>query len=259
MTFWEHFDAFRKALVYPLIVLVLLTVVAFLFKDPIFEILLAANSADFATYNIVPEYLQSESTKADLVTLINTELPAQFLLHMRVSFYVGLIFTLPYLIYKLFRFASPGLYDKERKYSTRVIFFTFLAFFTGIVVNYYVIFPFSLKFLASYQVNYRVLNMISINSYMSTLMTLSILMGICFELPVMSWVLSKLGLITSAFLRKYQRHALVVIFILSAIITPTSDIFTLLLVSVPIILLYGLSILITVMSERKEKSIEMSI
>lgn len=251
MTFWDHIDELRKVLTYPLIALVLLTVVAFLLKEPVFEILLAANSVDFITYGMAPGATAGAEEGGVLLSLISTELPAQFLMHMKVSFYVGLILTLPYFFYKLFRYASPGLYENEKRYSARVIVFSFVAFFTGILVNYFVIFPFSLRFLAAYQVNPQVENIITIGSYVNTLMTLSVLMGICFELPVMSWLLSKLGILKAAFLKKYRRHAIVAILIVAAIITPTTDIFTLLLVSVPILLLYELSILIAKVTERK--------
>lgn len=251
MTFWEHIDELRKALVYPIILLVVLTMIAFFFKEPVFDILLAANSTDFVTYTLAPTYGNTASTNNLFVSLINTELPAQFLVHMKVSFYVALILSLPYLFYKLFRFASPGLYKNEKYYSTRIIFFSFVAFFTGILINYFVIFPFSLRFLASYQVADQVSNMISITSYLDTLMSLSVLMGICFELPIVSLLLSKLGIIKSGFLKKYRRHAVVVIIIIAAIITPTTDIFTLLLVSVPILILYELSIILTRITEKK--------
>jgi len=251
MTFWDHIDELRKTLFYPFVALIVFTAVAFIFKEPIFSILLAANSPDFITYTI---FGNSEiiSETGVLVELINTELPAQLIVHLKVSLYVGLIFTLPYLIYKLFKFASPGLYDNERRYSAWILFFSFVAFFTGILVNYFVIFPFAFRFLSSYQVADQVVNMIAITSYLDTLLILSLLMGICFELPIVSLLLAKLGVLTSKFLAIYRRHAIVAIMIIAAVITPTTDIFTLLLVSVPIYLLYELSILIVKISERKK-------
>lgn len=253
MNFWNHIDELRKALLYPLLVLVVLTVVAFLFKETLFDILLAANSTDFATYTIAPDYVQTANTNGLLVKLINTELPAQLLVHMKVSFYVGVILTIPFLFFKLFRFAAPGLYKDERHYSARIIFFSFVSFLTGIVINYFIIFPFSLRFLASYHVADQVENMISLTSYLDTLMSLSVLMGICFELPIISLLMSKLGLLKSDGLKKYRKHSIVGIIIISAIITPTTDIFTLLLVSVPIAFLYELSIGLMRISEYSRK------
>jgi len=259
MTFWEHIDEFRKALVYPLIVLALFTIVAFLLKEPVFDILLAPNSPDFVTYRIAPGYEYSGSSDHVILNLISTELSAQFLMHMKVSFYVGLIFTLPYFFYKLFRYVSPGLYERERRYSAQVVIFSFVSFIAGIMMNYFIIFPFSLRFLAGYQVSTQVNNMITIGSYMGTLISLSIAMGVCFELPVMAWLLSKLGLLKSAFLKKYRKHAVIAILVVSAIITPTTDAFTLLLVSIPIGLLYELSVIITKVSERKRESVPINL
>ena len=250
MTFWEHIDEFRKRLFYPFVALIVFTIVAFILKDTIFGILLAANSPDFITYTI---FAGSETIGKNgaLVELINTDLPAQLIVHLKVSLYVGLIFTLPYLVYKLFKFASPGLYENERRYSAWILFFSFVSFFIGILVNYFVIFPFAFRFLSSYQVADQVVNMIAITSYLDTLLILSLLMGICFELPIVSLILSKLGVMTSKFLSTYRRHAIVAILIIAAVITPTTDVFTLMLVSGPIYLLYELSIIIVKIAERK--------
>ncbi|MCL2561174.1 MAG: twin-arginine translocase subunit TatC [Rikenellaceae bacterium] len=254
MTFWDHIDELRKTLVHPLLAFVVVTVVAFIFKEPIFDTILAPNSPDFMTYRIMPGYAGGAGAEGLYLNLISTELTAQLRMHMKVSFYVGLILTLPFLFYKLFRYASPALYENERRYSARIIFFFFIAFFFGILVSYFVIFPFSLRFFAGYYVSSQVSNMITLNSYIGTLLTLSILMGLCFELPVMAWLLSRLGLLKASFLKKYRRHAIVAILIAAAIITPTTDIFTLMLVSVPIILLYELSIVIVRLTERRKKN-----
>ena len=255
MTFWDHIDDLRKALLQPLCAIIVLTIIAFLFKDTVFDILLAANSPDFITYTLVPGY-ESNNANSLFLNLISIELPTQFLVHMKVSFFIGLIFSLPFLFYKLFRFASPGLYQNERHYSSWILAMSFVSFVVGVLVNYFVIFPFSLRFLASYQVAEQVNNMISITSYLDTLMSLSVLMGICFELPIVSLLLSKLGLLHSRFLKKYRKHAVVVIAIISAIITPTTDVFTLLLVAIPITLLYEISIIIIHISERSVSTIE---
>lgn len=251
MTFWDHIDELRKTLVLPLIVLAVVTAVAFMLKDQLFAIVLAANSPDFVTYGVMPGAETAADAPAQLVRLVSTELTAQFMMHMKVSFYVGLMLTIPFFFYKLFRYASPGLYRKERRYSARILVFSFIAFLVGVVVNYFVIFPFSLRFLAAYSVSPQVGNMITLDSYVGMLMTLSLLMGLCFELPVMSWLLSRLGILKAAMLRKYRRHAVIAILVVSAVITPTTDIFTLLLVSMPILLLYELSILIARVTERR--------
>lgn len=254
MTFWDHLDELRKSLTYPVIVLLLLTLAAFVFlREPLFEMVLAANSWDFVTYTLLPP-VEHESGTGTLVQLINTELPAQVLMHMKVSFYVALLLTIPYLLFKLYRFVMPALYDHERRYSGRVLLFSFLSFFTGLLVSYFIIFPVSLRFLVSFSVSEQVINMISLTSYVNTLMLLSLLMGLCFELPIISWILSIFGVLKPALLRKYRKHAIVGIFIVAAIITPTTDIFTLVVVSLPIILLYELSVFISkVTAQRRSR------
>lgn len=256
MTFWDHMDELRKTLTYPFLALIALTIVAFVLKEPVFDVMLAANDPDFITYGLAPG---GGERSALYLNLISTELPAQMLMHLKVSFYVGLILTIPFFFYKLFRFASPAMYKNERAYSVKVIVSAFVAFFAGIVANYFVIFPFSLRFLASYQVSSQVDNLITLNSYMGTLISLSLLMGICFELPVMSWLLSKLGILKADMLKRYRKHAIVGIVAVSAVITPTTDIFTLLLVCAPITLLYELSVLIVRASERKQKKVVLAV
>ena len=264
MTFWDHLEEFRKALIQPIIMIAALTIVAFLLKEPLFDIVLAANSPHFITYQLgdffSPSPLRDGATEQAFVQLINTELTSQFLMHIKVSFYVALILTIPFFLFKLFRFVSPGLYQNEREYSKQVMFFSFIAFSIGVLISYFVIFPFSFRFLANYQVSQEVSNLISLTSYINTLMTLSILMGIFFELPIMSWLLAAVGLLKASFLKQYRRHAIVIIFVISAIITPTTDIFTLMLVSVPILLLYELSIVIVrIVDRNRHNNIEPSL
>jgi sec-independent protein translocase protein TatC len=251
MTFWDHLDELRKALFMPLIVLTVATIGAFVAKEVLFDVTLAANSKDFITYRLMPGY---SAGGGNWLELVSTELPAQLLAHMKISFFAGLVTAIPFLLYSLFRYVSPGLYNNERRVLARVVTFAFIAFLAGVAVNYFIIFPFSLRFLANYTVSEQVRNMITLGSYIGTLTTLSLLMGIFFELPVMSWLLSRLGLLKGAAMAKYRRHAWAAILVISAVITPTTDIFTLLAVSLPIMLLYELSIIIARNSERSKKT-----
>jgi sec-independent protein translocase protein TatC len=259
MTFWDHLDELRKTLIQVIIVLAVFTVLIFMLKEPVFDIILAPNSTNFVTYRFTdsfsPSGFQGGGSQFASIQLINTELASQFLIHMKVSFYVALVLAAPFIFFKLYQFVAPGLYRKEKKYSGWVLVFSCLAFAVGLLVSYFVIFPFSFRFLANYQVSGEVSNMITLSSYIGTLITLSLLMGLFFELPVMSWLLSKLGIINAGILKKYRRHAITVILIVSAIITPTTDIFTLFLVSVPILLLYELSIVIVRVTGRNKKKI----
>ena len=182
--------------------------------------------------------------KPEHLTLINVELTQQFLIHMRVALWAGFILVSPYLIYQLFAFIAPGLYEAERRFTLRAVIIASLLFVAGVLLNYFTIFPITVDFLGSYQVADFVANTITLSSYISVLGVMSLLMGLVFELPVLCWLLAKIGILKSTFMRKYRRHAIVAILIVGAIITPTGDPFTLSLVSVPIYLLWELSILI---------------
>lgn len=249
MTFWDHLDELRWVLFRIVTVVAVFTVIGFCFKEQLFAVVLAPKESDFIFYRLLcrlsdvlhmPGLCPGDFSS----TLINTQLAGQFMMHAMVSVYAGVIVASPYIIYKLFHFISPALYDNERKYSVRVIVSGYLLFITGVLVNYFIIFPLTFRFLAMYQVSADVQNTIMLSSYVDTLMLLSLLMGIVFEIPVVCWFLGKIGVLHSSFMRKYRRHAYVVVLIVAAIITPTSDVFTLLLVSVPMIILYEASILI---------------
>ncbi len=208
--------------------MVLVTLLAmmacFFFKEQLFAVVLGPK----------PEHL----------TLINVELTQQFLIHMRVALWAGFILVSPYLIYQLFAFIAPGLYEAERRFTLRAVIIASLLFVAGVLLNYFTIFPITVDFLGSYQVADFVANTITLSSYISVLGVMSLLMGLVFELPVLCWLLAKIGILKSTFMRKYRRHAIVAILIVGAVITPTGDPFTLSLVSVPIYLLWELSILI---------------
>ena len=166
----------------------------------------------------------------------------------------GVICSSPYIVYQLFRFVSPALYAAERRYVVRVVGFGYLLFLVGAAVSYFLVFPLTFRFLGTYQVSGEVTNMITLESYISTLMTMTLAMGIVFEIPVLSWLFAKLGFLSSAFMRRYRKHAIVIILIVAAVITPTSDVFTLLVVALPMYLLYELSIVIVRLSVDNNKN-----
>jgi sec-independent protein translocase protein TatC len=182
--------------------------------------------------------------------LINVELTQQFLIHMRVALWCGMLVVSPYILYQLFSFVAPGLYRTERKLALRAVGGGYVLFMAGVALNYFIIFPFTVRFLGGYQVSEEVANAITLSSYISVLGVLSLLIGIIFELPVVCWLLAQIGVLKADFMKKYRRHAIVVIVTIGAIITPTGDPFTLALVSVPIYLLWELSILIVKHTER---------
>ena len=236
MTFWDHLDALRDVILRVLAVALVGFIVAFCFKEPLFKLILAPSSPDFILYKWVPALGDFN------VDLFSTTLTAQFMIHMKMAFYVSLVVIMPYTLYLLFGFVSPALYSNERRSTTKVVVWSYILFMMGIILDYLIIFPLAFRFLGTYQVSESIPNVITLESYTDLLITLTLLMGILFELPILAWFLSKLGIIDAAFMKKYRRHAIVVILIIAAIITPTTDVFTLTIVTLPIYLLYEVSI-----------------
>lgn len=258
LTFWDHLEELRHVLFRIAVAVVFLMLVAFLFKDELFAIVLAPKNADFIIYHFFCRIadsmvMPSLCPEVFYVKMINTQLAAQFITHMSVSFYAGFLLASPYVIYQLFRFVSPALYENEKKYSTRVVGWGYFLFMMGVLLNYFLIFPLTFRFLATYQVSMEVENTITLSSYMDTLMMMSLMMGIVFEIPVLCWLFAKLGFLTADFMKRYRRHAIVIILIVGAVITPTSDVFTLMMVSVPIYLLYEVSIWIVSRTGKKQQ------
>lgn len=236
-TFWEHIDELRGCLWRILVAVCVAGVVAFCLKEPLFRLVLAPCHDDFITYRLV-------GADPFALHLINTGLAEQMLIHLKVAFCMGIVVASPYIIYVLFSFISPALYDNERRYSVRLLLSAYAMFFVGLAVNYLIIFPLTVRFLALYQVSPDVDNMLTISSYIETLLMMSITFGIIFEIPILSWMLSRFGLLKAEWMSRYRRHAIVVILILAAAITPTADVFTLFVVSLPIWFLYEFSILL---------------
>ena len=252
-SFWDHLDILRASLVKIAAVTAVFAVVAFFFKEALFSVILAPKDADFITYRwlyFFSGWVTDEQAQDFYVKLINTGLAQQFMIHMKVAMCTGVLCASPYILYQLFRFVSPALYANERKYVVRVVGYGYIMFMVGVLISYFLIFPLTFRFLGTYQVSDQVENMISLQSYISTLLMMSLAMGIVYEIPILSWLFAKLGFISADFMRRYRRHAVVIILVVAAIITPTSDVFTLLLVSLPMWLLYEVSIWIVKRSVR---------
>jgi twin arginine-targeting protein translocase tatC len=239
-TFWDHLDALRVVIAKIAVITVATRIIAFLFKEEMFSVILAPKRPGFVTYDLIGAIrgLMGDSIPPDFeIQLINTGLAEQFIIHMKMAVCVGILVASPYIIYQLFRFVSPALYI-----AVKTVAGGYLMFILGILTSYFLIFPLTFRFLGTYQVDTEVVNMISLQSYISTLMVMSHALGIVFEMPVIAWLFGKLGFISPAFMRTYRKHAIVIILIIAAIITPTSDIFTSLLVSLPMCILYEISI-----------------
>jgi sec-independent protein translocase protein TatC len=216
---------------------VVMGIATFFMKDKLFDIVLAPKDSSFCTYRLL-------GIEDFSIQLVNTDLTEQFMIHMKVALMAGLLIASPYILYTLFRFISPALYENERKYSIRITVAAYVMFLIGVVVNYLLIFPLTVRFLGTYRVSEEVQTLLTLTSYIDTLTMMTLIFGIIFEIPVVSWLLAKAGMLKASWMTRYRRHAIVAILIVAAIITPTADILTLVIVSLPIWLLYETSIVL---------------
>lgn len=246
MTFFEHLDALRPGLIRSVAVLMVVMVVAFLFKEPIMEVVMGPKSPDFITNSLM--YQLAESTDSEVlkinqkpITLINTTMAGQFNMHLMMAFYVALIVAIPYLLFELWLFVRPALTRSERRSSTRFILYIVMCMAIGICFGYFVLSPLSVNFLTGYIVSSDITNMIDVGSYISLVANLVLVCALIFELPVAVHFLSMTGLISAQLMKKYRRHAVVLLAVGAAIITPP-DIMSMILVIIPLYLLYELSI-----------------
>lgn len=253
ISFWDHLDTLRMCIIKIVIITITCGIAAFFFKNQVFSIILAPTDSNFATYrffNHISRLFMVNTDGKFSVSLINIGLAEQFMIHIRTSIYVGLLIASPFIIYVLFSFIAPALDKNESKYSSLVVLNGYLMFALGVLFSYFVIFPFTFRFLGTYQVSSKIGNMVSLQSYMDTFLMMNLVMGIVFEIPILCWLLGKFGILSSNFMKKYRKHAIIVILVVSAIITPTSDVFTLSLVAVPIWLLYECSIIVVTQTRR---------
>ena len=228
MSFLGHLEELRWHLVRSVSAITIIAIVLFFYKDFLFDdVLLAPKNPHFLTYRLLC-YLSHRLNLGDSLciqtmpfNLISIELSAQFTTHMWVAFIGGLIVASPYVLWETWLFIKPALYEKERRYARGIVFYTSGLFLTGVLFGYYVITPMSVNFLGSYQVSEEVKNTITLDSFISTVTTLSLLTGLVFELPIVIYFLTKIGIMSPKFMRTYRRHAIVVILIISAVITPT--------------------------------------
>ena len=240
-----------------LAVVMVFAIVIFCFKDKTFELLMAPSQWDFITYRYIEKilhWLGSSFTFNEYhINLIATELSSQFMTHVTTALYLGLLVASPYVLVELFRFITPALYENEKKYSVRIAIAMYLLFVVGVLMSYFILFPISFRFLGTYSVSDMVESNITLRSYIGTFTTLTLIMGLVFQLPVVAYFLGKIGAVQSNLLKRYRKHALVVIMVTAAIITPP-DLMTLVLVTIPLYLLYEVSISILKRMERRKPS-----
>ena len=254
LTFGGHLEVLRKMLFRIIAVVMVLAVAIFCFKEKTFKLLLAPSQWDFITYRYIEKFLHllgSEFTFNQFhINMIATELSSQFMTHITTAVYLGLLGASPYILVELFRFITPALYENEKKYSVSVAATMYLLFIVGVLMSYFVLFPISFRFLGTYSVSGMVESNITLKSYISTFTTLTLVMGLVFQLPVIAFFLGKLELVTSEMLANYRKHAFLIIMLVAAIITPP-DLMTLILVTIPLYLLYEVSIMVLKRMERK--------
>lgn len=249
MTFWDHLEAFRGVLFRVSIALVICLIGCFIAMPYVFNTyILAPTTSDFFVYKWLSVikgdgiWLPDFSSDTFHVDLININVASQFMTQITTSFWLAVVLIFPFILYQLWGFVKPALYKNERKSVATAFAGGALMFYLGCMVGYFLVFPFTFRFLSQYQLSENISNQISLDSYMGNFLMLVMVMGIVFELPLLAWILGHLGLLNKELLCKYRRHAVVVLLILAAIITPTSDPFTLLVVFLPLYLLYELSI-----------------
>jgi sec-independent protein translocase protein TatC len=258
MTFWEHLDELRGTLWRSLIAMVVASILAFVFKDILFDhILLAPKSKDFISYRVLcslGELLSMPSLCIEPTNfqLININLAGQFMSHMNISLVAGLILALPYILWELWRFIKPGLTEKEVRSSRGAVTVTTLLFILGVLFSYFIVTPLMINFLGGYSVSSSVNNQIALTSYVSSITMMTLLMGLLFELPVLILFLTRIGIVTPSLLAKYRKHSAVVILIVAGIITPSPDIFSQLIVALPLYLLFEFSLSLSKRIYRKK-------
>ena len=246
MSFWGHLDVLRGVLFRIVAVTFVIAVGLFATMHWIFDnIVLAPCSSDFPLYHFF-DYITSltgegSSTTPFNVNLINIKLASQFFIHISTSCWLAITLAFPFIIYQLWTFISPALYENEKRGAKSAFLFGNIMFYLGVAVGYFLVFPLTLRFLADYQLSSSIPNTISIDSYMDNFFIITFMMGVAFELPLLAWLLGKMGVLTRNFFGTYRRHAIVVLLIVAAMITPTGDPFTLSAVFFPIYLLWELS------------------
>ncbi|MDR2146962.1 MAG: twin-arginine translocase subunit TatC [Tannerella sp.] len=248
MSFWDHLEALRWTLVRSIIALVVFTIGGFMVMKYLFDtVIMAPCHADFVLYRFLCKVTTAVPLLPDFcdpsynVDIINIKLASQFFTHISMSFYLAVLLTFPYLMYEVWKFISPALYEYEKKDVRWVFFFGTIMFFIGCAVGYYLVFPMTFRFLATYQLSESITEQVSLDSYVSNFLMLIFVMGVVFEMPLLSWLLSKLGVLNRSFFNKYRRHAIVGLLAAAALITPSSDPFTLACVFFPLYGLYELS------------------
>ena len=266
MSFFEHLEALRWHLIRSAIAIVVFAIFAFAYYTEIFDgIVMAPTHKDFFTYRMMcgfGEWLHSLIpaigsegfcvTKDIKVNLLNTEVAGQFTLQINSAIVIGITLGVPYILYELWKFVKPALHNKEKRSASGFVFYSSMLFLLGVLFGYYVVTPLAVKFLVGYTVSTSIVNMFSIDSYVSIVTMLTLASGLAFQLPIVVYILARIGILTPQFMRRTRRYAIVIILIIAAIITPTPDALTMCVVALPLLLLYEVSIVVAAVVQRNK-------
>lgn len=258
MTFWDHLDELRKILFRIIAFVTVVSLALFVYMKEIFDnVILAPSRSNFFLYEWLNAFAKKYPILPDFcvgafnVKIININLASQFLIHMSTSLWFGVVLSFPFVIYQLFLFVKPALHIHEQKNIGWAIFSGNLLFYMGIAVGYVMVFPLTLRFLAGYQLSTFIENSVSLDSFVDSFMMMCFIMGLVFEMPLLSWFLSQLGILNRGFFTKFRKHAVLILLIVAAVITPSGDPFTLMVVFLPIYMLWEISALVV-----KKKPVE---
>lgn len=257
MSFFDHLEALRWHLIRASIAIIIFTCFAFAYYDWIFNtIIMGPSKMDFWTYRTMcnlGHWLHRDFCFSEInIQLLNTEMAGQFVLQINSALLIGITAGVPYLLWELWRFIKPALHEKERKAATGFVFYATFLFFLGVMFGYYVITPMSVHFLMGYVISPDIKNMIDTENYLSSVATLTLATGLVFELPILIYILANLGVLTSKFMRSTRRYAIVIILIIAAVVTPTPDMLTMTVVSIPLFVLYEVSIVVAALVEKRK-------
>jgi sec-independent protein translocase protein TatC len=259
MSFFEHIEELRWHLFRAAIAVLLVTIVVFLLKNFVFQqVILGPTSPDFITYRLICDYVPHVCFYPQHLQIITRDIQEQFISHLKVSLWLGFIVSFPYILYELWRFIKPGLYKKEIKAARGMVFICSFLFLSGVSFGYFVIAPIAITFLSTYSVSPDIANTTTLDALVNSITMFTLPVGLIFETPVILYFLAKIGLISSSFLTEYRKHAIVVIVIVAAVITPGPDVFSQMLVAIPLFLLYEVSIIVVKRIDKERKAKELA-
>ena len=262
MSFFDHLSELRVHLIRASIAVIFFTIICFFYYDFIFDtVIMGPRKSTFWTYRImcqIGEYFNKNGFCIESIPgkIINTEMAGQFTLQINSALMTGVILGFPYLLWEIWRFVKPALKDSERKSASGFVFYASILFIVGLLFGYYIVAPLSINFLSNYSISPDIENTITIDSYFSSVATLTLCTGAIFELPIVIYILSQLGIMTPKFMKEKRRYAVIIILIIAAIVTPTPDVPTMLTVSFPLFLLYEVSIAVSGRVQKKKLKAE---